>query len=116
MLLVRYLCSLSPAPTYPYTRELVDRLLLISPLLMSHRALAIPEIGLLVCEPLDRRSLGRLARTSRFWHTIAGDVLWKYRLTGMKPLLALMSGGTYQWDLKLIENRDFTVAQMVCTR
>ncbi|KAL1724821.1 hypothetical protein EV714DRAFT_240435, partial [Schizophyllum commune] len=40
------------------------------------------------------------------------DVLWKYRLTGMKPLLALMSGGTYQWDLKLIENRDFTVAQM----
>ncbi|KAL1724996.1 hypothetical protein EV714DRAFT_277940 [Schizophyllum commune] len=65
---------------------------------MSHRALAIPEIGLLVCEPLDRRSLGRLARTSRFWHTIAGDVLWKYRLTGMKPLLTSMPAGAYQWD------------------
>ncbi|KAL1711755.1 hypothetical protein EV715DRAFT_297738 [Schizophyllum commune] len=66
---------------------------------MSHRVLAISEIGLLVCEALDRRTLGRLARVSRFWRTVAEDVLWRDRLTGMQPLLASMPMGAYQWDL-----------------
>ncbi|KAI5895837.1 uncharacterized protein SCHCODRAFT_01170147 [Schizophyllum commune H4-8] len=93
------LSPLSSAPICSYTRTLVDRWSLISPFLMSHRVLAISEIGLLVCEALDRRSLGRLARVSRFWRTVAEDVLWRDRLTGMQPLLASMPMGAYQWDL-----------------
>ncbi|KAI3998230.1 hypothetical protein K525DRAFT_246128, partial [Schizophyllum commune Loenen D] len=66
------------------------------------RALAIPEICILISEPLDRRSLGRLARTSHHWHAIAGEILWKSRLRGLKPLLALMPAGAYQWDFSRV--------------
>ncbi|KAF8549667.1 hypothetical protein OG21DRAFT_1514956 [Imleria badia] len=54
-----------------------------------HGALRLIEISEVVCEFLDRRTLARLARTSRAFEEPALDALWKV-IDGPDPLAKLL--------------------------